>query len=483
MLDALLDGTAIIVICGQVPTASQGKGAFQEINVLELARACTKWATSVQRIWELPMAVRSAFQRAMEGRPGPVLISIPKDVAQAKFDSGALEAYNSMKKDSVAPSPDPISNGGADHLQAIDHVADLINPSQHPLICAGNGAVASQESMALLRQVVDEYRIPAATTLLGLGCFDHNHPLSMGMMGTYGTPCANYAAQSADLILVMGARLDERAVGKASGFAPNAREKAKDGKGGIVHFDISPDFLGKFVEPTQVILGQLTMTVNILLRRLKRTGRAEWLGIIQQLKGEHHLQRNLSEHKHPHPLPREVIAELGRQTASMQNSVTITTGVGQHQMWTAKYYDWKRGHCLVTSGGLGTMGYGLPAAIGSKVARPGNHMAELLTASQHDLSVKVILLNNQEQGMISQLQRESYAGRVCYARQDNPDFVRLARSMNCQGRRCFLKEEMAECIEWLLRCDGPALLDVPIAETEMVPIFPSGQSLDCIKFE
>ncbi|EAU36342.1 predicted protein [Aspergillus terreus NIH2624] len=496
MLNALLDGTAIVVICGQVPTASQGKGAFQEINIDELARTCTKWATSVQSLWELPMAVRSAFQRAVEGRPGPVLISVPKDIAQATFDAEALEAYNNLEDDSLAPSPDPVNNDSANLLGEIDVVADLVNHSQRPLICAGNGALASEEGIALLRQMVDEYRIPAVTTLLGLGCFDHDHPLSLGMTGTYGTPCANYAIQSADLILVMGARLDERAVGKASGFAPNALEKAKEGKGGIIHFDISLDFLGKFVAPTQTILGDLSITVGALLRRLEKTDRAEWLGFIQHLKEEYPLQSISSEHKHPQALPQDIIAELNQQTASMQSPISITTGVGQHQMWTAKYYDWKDERFLITSGGLGTMGYGLPAAIGSKTARPGHHvicidgdasfcmsMAELLTASQQGVSVKVIILNNQEQGMISQLQRESYEGRICYARQDNPDFVQLARSMNCQGQRCFFKEDLPECIDWLLRCDRPALLDVLIAETEMVPIVSSGQSLDCMKFE
>ncbi|KAL5357916.1 thiamine pyrophosphate enzyme, N-terminal TPP binding domain-containing protein [Aspergillus floccosus] len=496
MLNALLDGTAIVVICGQVATASQGKGAFQEINIGELARTCTKWATSVQRVWELPMAVRSAFQHAVKGRPGPVLISVPKDIAQATFDSEALEAFENLKDDFTVPSPDPVSNDSANLLQEIDHVADLINHSRCPLICAGNGALANQEGMTLLRQVVDEYRIPAATTLLGLGCFDHDHPLSLGMVGTYGTPCANYAIQSADFILVMGARLDERMAGKASGFAPNALENAKEGKGGIIHFDISPEFLGKFVAPTQVILGDISITVGALLGRLKRTDRADWLHFIQHLKEEYPLQRIPSDYKRPQPLPQEVIAELNQQTGSMQCPVTITTGVGQHQMWAAKYYDWKHERFLVTSGGLGTMGYGLPAAIGCKTARPDSHvicvdgdasfcmsMAELLTASQHGLSVKVIILNNQEQGMISQLQRENYEGRICYGQQDNPDFVRLAGSMNCQGRRCFFKEDLPECIDWLLRCDGPALLEVLIAETEMVPIVPSGQSLDCMKFE
>lgn len=496
MLDALLDGTAVVVICGQVPTTSQGKGAFQEINIGELASTCTKWSTSVQTVWELPMAVQSAFQYAVEGRPGPVLISVPKDIAQATFDPQALEAYRNLTEDSAAPCPEALSNDNPNILQELDHVADLINHSRRPIICAGNGALASQEGMALLRQVVKSCRIPAATTLLGLGCFDHDDSLTLGMVGTYGTPCANYAIQAADLILVMGARLDERAVGKASDFAPCAREQAKKGKGGIIHFDISHDFLGKFVAPTQVILGDLSITVGALLPRLKRTDRAEWLGFIQHLKEKYPLQPIVSEHKLPQPLPQEVIAELNRQTASMQNPVTITTGVGQHQMWTAKCYDWKHGRSLVTSGGLGTMGYGLPAAIGSKAARPGNHVicvdgdasfcmstAELLTASQHQLAVKVIILDNQEQGMIAQLQRESYDGRICYARQDNPDCVGLARSMNCQGRRCFFKEDLPECINWLLRCDGPALLDVLIADTEMVPIVPSGQSLDYMKFD
>ncbi|OJI84669.1 hypothetical protein ASPTUDRAFT_118658 [Aspergillus tubingensis CBS 134.48] len=496
MLDALLDGTAIVVICGQVPTAAKGKGAFQEINIDELARTCTKWSTSVQRVWELPMVVRSAFQRAVEGRPGPVLISVPKDIAQVTFDEEALEAYKNMKDKYLAPSPEPPGNNAANFLQELDHVAELINDSRRPIICAGNGALATQEGVALLRKMVDNYCIPAATTLHGLGCFDHDDPLSLGMFGTYGTACANYAIQNADLILVMGARLDERAVGKTSGFAPYAREKAKDGKGGIIHFDISPDFLGKFVTPTRVILGDLSNTVGALLKRLERTERAEWLGLIQQLKEEYPLPPTLSDHKNPRPHPQEVVTELNRQTASLKHPVTITTGVGQHQMWTAKQYDWKHDRFLVTSGGLGTMGYGLPAAIGSKTARPNNDvicidgdasfcmtMAELLTASQHGITVKVIILNNQEQGMITQLQRESYGGRTCYARQDNPDFVRLARSMNCQGKRCFFKEDLPECIDWLLRCDGVALLDVLIAETEMVPIVPSGQSLDCMKFQ
>ncbi|KAJ5356794.1 Acetolactate synthase [Penicillium concentricum] len=482
MLNALLDGTPMVVICGQVATTAQGTGAFQEIDIMAIAKTCTKWCAAVERIGDLPNIVNEAFYHAASKRPGPVLISIPTDVGKASFEP--IHSTNPLSTPPKMLEQGPFiqnrmvstNRRSTPSTQGdMDHFAKLINDCRRPVICAGHGVLTNATSPTILSQIAEKGRIPVTTTLLGLGCFDETHELALHMVGTYGAPYANYAIQNADVILVFGARLDERAVGNALQFAPKAREAAQAGRGGIFQFDISHNNVGKVIKPTQIVIGDLSEVLPMLLRRLEKGEESRIMG---------------------HASPQQTIAELDRQASSLKHRITITTGVGQHQMWAAQRYRFRYPRSFITSGSLGTMGFGLPAAIGAQVARPDHMvididgdasfcmtMEELLTASQYSLPIKVILFNNNTQGMIAQVQQAEYGGRVCYNRPANPNFVQLAQSMGCESQRCEHADELSRCIQWLLECRRPALLDVVMSETEMLPIVPNGKALDHITLE
>ena len=378
----------------------------------------------------------------------------------------------------------------------LDKLVELIAISERPVICAGHGAVVSANGPALLSQLSEKCNIPVTTTLLGLGCFDETREMALHMLGTYGSPYANYAIQSADLIIVLGARLDDRVVGNPAGFAPLAQEAGRCGRGGIIHFDVNPETVAMVIKPTDVIVGDLSETLPMLLSQLgEQPPRDAWLSQIQQWKRQLPFRVPLSNSQE-RVTPQQVLAELDRQTSTIKHCTTVTAGVGQHQMWAAQRFRFKSPRSMITSGSLGTMGFGLPAAIGAQIDRPGHTvididgdasfcmtMEELLTASQYNLPIKVIVFNNSTQGMISQLQRANYGGRVCYNSQINPDFVQLARSMKCEGQRCESSEGLAGSIQWLLQCQGPALLEILMDEVEMLPIVQSGKALDEVDLE
>ncbi|KAE8147236.1 acetolactate synthase [Aspergillus avenaceus] len=481
MLDALLDGTPMVIICGQVATTVQGTGAFQEIEVIPLAQACTKWCTCVESVSKLPGAIDSAFRYATEKRPGPVLIAVPKDVSSAIFDAAAFEESLKITDTTQVSrgSYTSLARWVVDVNEQLEHVANIINQSERPVICAGNGVNNISHGSSMLKKIVKKTSIPVATTLLGIGCFDETHDLALHMTGTYGTPYANRTIQNADTILAIGARLDERATGKAAGFAPRARN--------IIHLDINPDTVGKVIKPTELIIGNISMTLPSLITRLKKgRDRSEWLSQVQDWKSQYCLGVPSAKEKQQHVLPQKIVAELSRCTESTKHRTIITTGTGQHQMWMAQRYRFKRPRSLITSGSLGTMGYGLPSAIGAQLAKPDHlvidvdgdaslcmTMAELLTASQNNIPVKVVIFNNDQQAMIAQLQHSDYNGRLCHTKQASPDFVQLAQSMKCQGRQCTSREKLGDCIDWLIGCQGPAVLDVLTADTDMRPIVPT----------
>lgn len=502
MLDALMDGRPMVVICGQVSTAVQGTNAFQEIDIMALAKTCTKWAASVDKIDDLPQVIHEAFHRAMDKRPGPVLVAVPVDIGKEVVDGDTFDFSCPLLTEETL-----VENGARDEAQTclderpslhdqLEKLVHLITISERPVICAGHGAVTSRDGPTLLAELSERCKIPVTTTLLGLGCFDETHDLALHMLGTYGSPYANYAVQSADLILVLGARLDDRVVGNPAGFAPLAREAGRCGRGGIIHFDMNPETVGKVIEPTDVIFGDLSETLPQLLPLLgEQPPRGDWLSQIQQWKKQHPFRVPVSPPQ-GRATPQQVMAELDRQTFRIKHCTTVTTGVGQHQMWAAQRFRFTSPRSMITSGSLGTMGFGLPAAIGAQISQPGHTvididgdasfcmtMEELLTASQYNLPIKVIVFNDSTQGMIAQLQRANYGGRVCYNSQTNPDFVLLARSMKCEGQRCESLGGLAGSIQWLLQCQGPALLEILLDEVEMLPIVQGGKTIDQMDLE
>jgi acetolactate synthase-1/2/3 large subunit len=415
-------------------------------------------------------------------------------IGEAVFDPQALKESSNVsliveQVDGEARSPVSLMSSTIHLYERIDRVADVINQSRSPVICAGHGVLASASGCMLLSKISRKAHIPVATTLLGLGSFDETREEALHMIGTHGAPYANYAIQNADLLIVIGARLDERAVGNADGFAPKARDKDGGGRG-IVHFDINAAKLGKVIKPTEIIIGDLSETLPILLSRLKPgKERGEWLDQIQMWKKAYSLQVPPST-RNSRPHPQQVVAELNRQTIPMKSSTTITTGVGQHQMWTSQHFRCTHPHSLITSGSPSTMGFSLPAAIGAKLALPDQQVIavdcdssfcttieELMTALLYQIQIKVIVFNNRQPGIIFPMQRSNYGAKSYCDVQTNTDFDRLARSVGYQGQRCESIEQLPHSIFWLLRCRGPALLDVAVSEPGVISLASNGTAL------
>ncbi|KAA6416212.1 MAG: acetolactate large biosynthetic type [Lasallia pustulata] len=490
MQDALSDGTPMVVFCGQVPTSAIGTDAFQEADVIGISRACTKWNVMVKNVAELPKRIKEAFEIATSGRPGPVLVDLPKDVT-----AGILR--KPIPTASTLPSrPSAASIAARDHSKrqldgSIKRVADLINIAKKPVLYVGQGMMALPEGPKLLKELADKASIPVTTTLQGLGGFDELDEKSLHMLGMHGSAYANMAMQEADLIIALGARFDDRVTGNIPKFAPQAKAAAAEKRGGIVHFEIMPKNINKVVQATEAVEGDVAANLALLLPHIKtKSERPEWFSQINDWKAR--LPFNY-EKETPDGLikPQTVIAKLSKMTENMKEQTIIATGVGQHQMWAAQHFRWRFPRTMVTSGGLGTMGFGLPAAIGAKVARPdalvididgdasfNMTLTELSTAAQFNIGVKVIILNNEEQGMVTQWQNLFYEDRYAHTHQKNPDFVKLAEAMGVQAQRCMAPNDVTPKLEWLLNTEGPALLEIVTdRKVPVLPMVPAGKAL------
>lgn len=490
MQDAFSDGTPMVVFCGQVPTSAIGTDAFQEADVIGISRACTKWNVMVKNVAELPKRIKEAFEIATSGRPGPVLVDLPKDVT-----AGILRKPIPMT--STLPSrPSAASLAARDHSKrelegSIKRVADLINIAKKPILYVGQGMMALPEGPKLLKELSDKASIPVTTTLQGLGGFDELSEKSLHMLGMHGSAYANLAIQEADLIIALGARFDDRVTGNIAKFAPQAKAAAAEKRGGIVHFEIMPKNINKVVQATEAVEGDVAANLALLMPHIRtKSERPEWFDQINDWKAR--LPFNY-EKETPDGLikPQTVIEKLSKMTENIKERTIIATGVGQHQMWTAQHFRWRFPRTMVTSGGLGTMGFGLPAAIGAKVARPdalvididgdasfNMTLTELSTAAQFNIGVKVIVLNNEEQGMVTQWQNLFYEDRYAHTHQKNPDFVKLAEAMGVQAQRCMAPNDVTHKLEWLLNTEGPALLEIVTDQkVPVLPMVPAGKAL------
>ncbi|KIX99861.1 uncharacterized protein Z520_04497 [Fonsecaea multimorphosa CBS 102226] len=493
MQDALSDGTPMVVFCGQVPTTAIGTDAFQEADVVGISRACTKWNVMVKSVAELPKRIKEAFEIATSGRPGPVLVDLPKDVT-----AGILRRPIPMQ--STLPSHPSAATLAARELSrkqlegTISRVADLINKAKKPLIYAGQGILGSPDGPKLLKELADKACIPVTTTLQGLGGFDELDPKSLHMLGMHGAAYANMAMQETDLIIALGARFDDRVTLNIAKFAPEAKRAAAEKRGGIVHFEIMPKNINKVVQATEAVEGDVTTNLADLVPKVKAVKeRPEWFAQINDWKKRFPLSSYEKETPDGLIKPQTLIEKLSNMTAHMKERTIIATGVGQHQMWAAQHFRWRHPRSMVTSGGLGTMGYGLPAAIGAKVAAPdalvvdidgdasfNMTLTELSTASQFQIGVKVIVLNNEEQGMVTQWQSLFYEDRFAHTHQKNPDFVKLSEAMGVPARRCLKPADVEESLRWLIEGsgEGPALLEVVTdKKVPVLPMVPAGKAL------
>ena len=479
--DALMDGTPIIVFSGQVATGAIGSDAFQEADVTGITRPCTKWNVLVKRPQDIPRMINQAFYIATTGRPGPVLVDLPKDVTATVCDQPVY--------------PEPHLPGY--HIRELStsseiaRAAEMINRAEKPVFYVGQGAITSGASQ-VLGACADVGNIPVTTTLHGLGAFDENDPKSLHMLGMHGSAYANWAMRDADCIIAIGARFDDRITGDTNRFAPTARQAERTGCGGFIHFDIAPENINKTIPVTIGVEGDAKKNLELLLPLLESRPRLEWLKQLDQWKQTYpfYYKQDLRPF---HVKPQAVIEQLWQQT---NGEAVITTGVGQHQMWAAQFYRFQHPRQWITSGGLGTMGYGVPASVGAKigltVCGEDRHVinidgdgsfcmtgVEMATAAQYGIAAKTIILNNDFQGMVKQWQDLFYEERYSHTQMHNPNFVQWAESMHCKGLRVTEHSELAPTMKAFLEHEGPTVLEVMVEKHEHVyPMLPAGKTVD-----
>jgi acetolactate synthase-1/2/3 large subunit len=462
---ANMDSVPMVAITGQVKTSLIGNDAFQEADVTGITRPITKHNYLVKDVKDLARIIKEAFHIASTGRPGPVLIDFPVDVSlqETEFKYPLNVNIRGYK---------PNYQG---HPGQIKRAAKLINSSKRPVIYAGGGVIISGAA-ELLKQLAEATNIPVTTTLLGLGSFPETHPLSLGMLGMHGTAYANYAIMESDLIIAIGARFDDRVTGKLEAFAPSAK---------IIHIDIDPAAISKNIPVDVPIVGDSKEVLKKLIPLLKGSDTNAWLKQIELWKKKY----PLSYKKDDKLRPQYIIEQIYEVT---KGEAIITTEVGQNQMWAAQFYKYCRPRTFISSGGLGTMGYGFPAAIGVQVGCPDKivfdiagdgsiqmNIQELATAVINKLPVKVAILNNCYLGMVRQWQELFYKKRYAYTCLKNPDFVKLAESYGAAGIRVTKKEDVKPAIEKALSIKGPVLLDFIVEQEENVfPMVPAGEAIN-----
>jgi acetolactate synthase I/II/III large subunit len=469
---AYLDSIPIVVFTGQVPTALIGNDAFQEVDIVGITRPCTKHNYLVKDVKHLAATIHEAFHIARSGRPGPVLVDLPKDVSQASTvphfpETVKIKSYN------------PTYHANP---RQVARALDMILHARKPVLYTGGGIVLSDSSEDLYK-FATALQIPVTSTLMGLGGFPGDHPLWMGMLGMHGTYCANMAVSQADVLIAVGARFDDRVTGKLSEFAPHAK---------IVHVDIDPSSISKNVQVDIPIVGDCKDTLGQLNELLEDKPVRDWNELRQPWLD------TVNEWSTSHPLtyvhddkvikPQFVVEKLYELT---KGEAYITTEVGQNQMWAAQFYKFRHPRRLMTSGGLGVMGYGLPAAMGVQMAKPGAtvidiagdgsiqmNIQELITVVDNKLPVKIAILNNTYLGMVRQWQQLFYDRRYASTPMTAPDFVKLADAYGAVGLRATKPEEVEPVIREALSTNRPVIMDFKVEPEECVmPMVPAGKAM------
>ena len=471
--NAYMDSTPLVVVTGQVPRHLIGTDAFQEVDTVGITRPCVKHNYLVREAGDLPAIVREAFHLARSGRPGPVVIDIPKDVSAARSNYSRLDHVGfPFSSEPACVDPD-----------SAQRAFEFILSAKRPILYVGGGITNSGAFDGLLA-LAEALRLPVTPTLMGLGGFPSSHPLCLGMLGMHGTYAANMGVAESDLLVALGVRFDDRVTGKLATFAPQAS---------VIHVDIDPANIGKNVAPSLALAGDVKQALNQFLSLVRQETpesleqsireREPWWDQIRNWQREQPLRFSGSQDQIK---PQTVIRELHRLT---QGDAIVTTDVGQHQMWVAQFYPFTRSRQLITSGGLGTMGFGLPAAIGAQLAKPeqlviavvgdgGFQMTnqELATAVQYGLPVKILIMNNGYLGMVRQWQ-EMFYDRT-YSEVDisvAPDFVKLAEAYGAAGFRAEKPNELQSVLKAAIDHKGVAVVDIVVTKEENVfPIVPAG---------
>lgn len=459
--DAKADSVPLIAITGQVPTAMIGTDAFQEVDTYGLTLPITKHNFLVQSARDLLRIIPESFRIAESGRPGPVVIDVPKDVQTETVEFEQWPAIDSPRRSSACD------------VEAMEQVAALIDRARRPVLYIGGGITAARCCGKLI-ELAEKNSIPVAATLMGLGCFPHDHSLFLGMVGMHGARHTNLMLEEADLLLAFGVRFDDRATGKAQEFCRNAT---------IVHIDIDRSEIGKIKASKIGIIGDVGTALRALLPKIEPNDRAEWRSRISQLKALHPVMGpNNDDLLHPV----NILRFIGEQVPP---DTIVTTDVGQHQMWTAQCYPFRYPRTFLTSGGLGTMGFGVPAAIGAALAHPERkvicisgdgsflmNIQELATLAEHNLNVTTVIMNNNHLGLVRQQQELFFAKRFSASRFDSsPDFVTIARGFGLAGYDLGAGCDPLKALRLALNHAGPCIVNAPIdMHANVYPMVPPG---------
>ena len=466
IMSAKGDSIPLVAITGQVARAAMGTEAFQECDICSIAAVCTKRTYLVLSAADLARTISEAFRVAQEGRPGPVLIDVPRDVQleEAEFE------YTPW----VAPQNPALSD---DTLTNIQKAAVLINEAERPVIIAGHGIVQSR-AFEELQTLAERTGVPVINTLLGLSGFPRNHPQSLGMLGMHGMYWCNMVVDQADVIIGLGMRFDDRVTGRVSGFAPHAR---------IIHLDIEESQIGRTIPAEVPLVGDAKPVLQALLPLVHWVDRPEWAATVNRLREDH---PSLTIPASDALMPQQVLTQMNEMIQADENAVVVT-GVGQHQMWAAQYLFLNQPNSFVTSGGLGVMGFEVPAALGAQLGRPGATvwsvagdggfqmtLQELITAVEEKLPVKFALFNNGYLGMVRQWQEMFFDGHIKDVPLPGPDYVKLANAYGIPALRVEHQEDVANALQEAKAYDGPFLIEFVVErETNVYPMVPPGGSL------
>ena len=464
---AYIDSIPMVALTGQVATSAIGNDAFQEADVVGVTRPVTKHNVLVKNVNELPRVIREAYHIAGTGRPGPVLVDLPKDIQVAKL---AVEDNGEMN----LPGYRPRVKGNP---RQIKMAAEAINAAERPVLYTGGGVIIA-DAWKELRELARKGNIPITTTLLGLGAFDEvaDPDLTLHMLGMHGSAYANYSVQESDLLIAIGARFDDRVTGKVSTFAPNAK---------IIHIDVDPSSIAKTIGVDIPVVGDAKAVLSELVPLIQHRDRTAWFNQINDWKKKHPFSYNQTDGEIK---PQYVIDQISQIT---EGNAIITTGAGKHQMWAAQWHRCKNPQQWFTSGGLGTMGYGFPAAIGAAVGRPDKTVIdidgdgsfcmsanELATVAEYNIPTKVVILNNHYQGMVRQWQELFYEKRYMAVKMANPSFAKVAEAYGCKGIDVKDAKDIPDAIREMIAHPGPVVLDAHVtAEENVYPMVAAGKSL------
>jgi len=476
--DARGDSTPILALSGQVPTAAVGTDAFQECLAVDLTRPCTKWSYQVKSVEEVRSVVHEAYRVASSGKRGPVHLDLPKDVMTTLLRGGSLP---------LPMQPPEIPTD----MRSLEQVVRLLSTAKKPILYVGQGANNAPEELLALAEAAN---VPWTTTLHAMGVLSEHHPKSMHMLGMHGAAYANYAIQESDLIIAIGSRFDDRTTVVLPKYAPEAKRAHEEGTGGFIHFDIEPSQFGRVLHPTVAVPGDAKISLQHLIPLVQagpkpQHSREPWLQRCAELKADFPFQYT------PPPdrklKTQSAIEAIYNGLKSREKDVIVSTGVGNHQMMACQFFRWTQPRQMITSGSLGTMGFGLPAAIGAQVACPDKTVLlidgdgsfnmtlnDLGTIKEHQLPVKIAIMNDHRQQMVHVWQRLFFDNRLMATHNVNPDFVALAKSYDIESYRVDTLDELPDVIDKFVNAKGPVLVDFRVVPDICLPMVAPGKGLD-----